>query len=219
MSGSPPSRWTTTRRPARPLAVRWVSTSSLVSVGAVHDASRPGCSRGIEGLRPARHDLGRGQRGAQGVVETGALGGGEPRPRPEAGAQHHRVDPIGDHLLRRGHRGIEIAEQLRGHGRTVHDAGTPPREHLGLLLPSAVAGDADGVSSERTSGRGAHLPIVAARCFRAVSVRCRLMRVWRPTSPDVTSVRSRSRPGCLPDPGRRSRPLPTVAGSAWHRSH
>ena len=70
--------------------------------------------------------------------------------------------------------GVEVAEQHGRHGRAVHDPRAPAGQHLGLLLPPPVPGDADRVPGEGAAIVGVTPPMLAARCFTAVTPSCRV---------------------------------------------
>jgi len=52
--------------------------------------------------------------------------------------------------------GVAVVQQGRVHHRAVDHLRAAARQHLGLFLPAAMAGDADGVSCERTNHARQH---------------------------------------------------------------
>jgi hypothetical protein len=114
----------------------------------------PGGDGGAAGLGAAGQHGGGGARQPQLAVEAGALGRRQPRSGADPGGEH---DQIGG-ATQRGPGGFEgrvgVVEQVGVHDRPVDHLGPPAGEHLGLLVPTAMAGDPDRVARERADVRG-----------------------------------------------------------------
>ena len=125
-----------------------------------------GADGGAARLRAAGQHGRRSARLAQASVEPGALGRREPRPGADAGGEDDELGWRFEGLLGRPQGGVAVVQERGVHHRAVdHLRAATARQHLGLFLPPAVAGDADGVSRERTN----HADSMADQGFGGVS--------------------------------------------------